>query len=177
MIEREHNLSLTRQAELLDLSRASLCYEPVPTSEVDLELMHASHRRAAPGAACVRQPDAARSAEPTARHGGRAQVCGDVDAKDGHRGHLPAQEHFQAPSPAHRVSLPTAGPDHQSAEPCVGRRHHLHPDGAWLCVPVRGDGLVHAQSPLLAPLEHAHGGLLCRGGGGSDRVVRQTRDL
>jgi putative transposase len=39
MIEREHELSLTRQAELLDLSRASLYYEPVPTSDEDLELM------------------------------------------------------------------------------------------------------------------------------------------
>ena len=33
MIDREHELSLTRQADLLDLSRASLYYEPVPTSE------------------------------------------------------------------------------------------------------------------------------------------------
>ena len=39
MIDREHELSLTRQAELLDLSRASLYYEPVPTSEADLALM------------------------------------------------------------------------------------------------------------------------------------------
>jgi putative transposase len=39
MIEREHELSLTRQAELLDLSRASLYYEPVPTSAEDLDLM------------------------------------------------------------------------------------------------------------------------------------------
>jgi putative transposase len=39
MIEREHELSLTRQAELLDLSRASLYYEPVPTSQADLDLM------------------------------------------------------------------------------------------------------------------------------------------
>ena len=39
MIEREHELSLTRQAELLNLSRASLYYEPVPVSEEDLQLM------------------------------------------------------------------------------------------------------------------------------------------
>lgn len=39
MIERDHELSLTRQAELLDLSRASLYYEPVPTSQTDLDLM------------------------------------------------------------------------------------------------------------------------------------------
>jgi putative transposase len=39
MIEREHELSLVRQAELLDLSRASLYYEPAPVSEEDLKLM------------------------------------------------------------------------------------------------------------------------------------------
>jgi putative transposase len=39
MIERDHDLSLTRQAELLDLSRASLYYEPVPVSPEDLEVM------------------------------------------------------------------------------------------------------------------------------------------
>ena len=39
MINAEHELSLTRQAELLDLSRASLYYRPVPVSEADLRLM------------------------------------------------------------------------------------------------------------------------------------------
>lgn len=39
MIDREHDLSLTRQAELLELSRGSLYYEPRPVSARDLELM------------------------------------------------------------------------------------------------------------------------------------------
>jgi putative transposase len=39
MIDRTHELSLTRQAEVLELSRASLYYDPVPTSEADLKLM------------------------------------------------------------------------------------------------------------------------------------------
>ena len=39
MINPEHGLSLTRQAELLQLSRASLYYEPVGTSQADLKLM------------------------------------------------------------------------------------------------------------------------------------------
>src|SRR5262249_49371968 len=34
-----HGLPLTRQAELLDLSRASLYYKPKPVSERDLKLM------------------------------------------------------------------------------------------------------------------------------------------
>jgi putative transposase len=39
MIDRDHEPSLTRQAELLELSRASLYYQPVPVSAADLALM------------------------------------------------------------------------------------------------------------------------------------------
>jgi putative transposase len=39
MIDRDHRLSIARQAELLSLSRASVYYEPVPISEADLALM------------------------------------------------------------------------------------------------------------------------------------------
>jgi len=39
MIDRNHELSITRQAELLELSRASVYYLPRPVSEADLELM------------------------------------------------------------------------------------------------------------------------------------------
>src|SRR5882672_3389221 len=39
MINRAHELSLTRQAEVLALARASLYYRPVPMSEADLRLM------------------------------------------------------------------------------------------------------------------------------------------
>lgn len=39
MIAREHDLSLTRQAELLSLSRSSLYYVPVDVSPADLALM------------------------------------------------------------------------------------------------------------------------------------------
>jgi putative transposase len=39
MINPDHKLSLTRQAEILQLSRASLYYEPVAAWEADLQLM------------------------------------------------------------------------------------------------------------------------------------------
>jgi putative transposase len=39
MISREHQLSITRQAELLDRSRASVYYQPAPVSAADLVLM------------------------------------------------------------------------------------------------------------------------------------------
>lgn len=40
MIDREHPLSVVRQARLLDISRGAVYYRPRPTSEVDLALMH-----------------------------------------------------------------------------------------------------------------------------------------
>lgn len=39
MIDRGHTLSLTRQSQILDISRSSLYYQAVPVSERDLELM------------------------------------------------------------------------------------------------------------------------------------------
>jgi putative transposase len=39
MIDRDHALPLSRQAEVLNLSRGSLYYKPLPTSDADLELM------------------------------------------------------------------------------------------------------------------------------------------
>ena len=39
MIDRNHELPITRQAELLEVSRASVYYLPRPVSEADLALM------------------------------------------------------------------------------------------------------------------------------------------
>ncbi len=39
MTDRDHKLSLARQAELLGISRGSLYYEPRPVGEDDLRLM------------------------------------------------------------------------------------------------------------------------------------------
>jgi putative transposase len=41
MIDKAHPSPISRQARLLALSRSSLYYEPVPTSEADLALMAA----------------------------------------------------------------------------------------------------------------------------------------
>jgi putative transposase len=40
MIDRNHELPVKRQAKLLDLSRSSVYYKPVPLSDADLVLMH-----------------------------------------------------------------------------------------------------------------------------------------
>jgi hypothetical protein len=49
MIDRDHDLPLTRQAAVLNISRGSLYYEPRPVSAADL-CTDAAHGRAASGA-------------------------------------------------------------------------------------------------------------------------------
>ncbi len=39
MIDKTHDLSVARQAKLLELSRSSIYYRPQPTPESDLRLM------------------------------------------------------------------------------------------------------------------------------------------
>ena len=39
MIDREHDLSITKQAEVLKISRGSVYYLPRPVSSADLEIM------------------------------------------------------------------------------------------------------------------------------------------
>jgi len=41
MIIQEHDLPLTQQCRILELSRSSLYYQPVPVSDGNLELMRA----------------------------------------------------------------------------------------------------------------------------------------
>jgi len=39
MIDRTHDLPVTRQCQILELARSTACYEAVPTSSEDLALM------------------------------------------------------------------------------------------------------------------------------------------
>ena len=61
MTDRAHRLSLTRQAELLGISRGSLYYAPRPASEDDLRLMRRIDElidvRDVDGASMVIHPD------------------------------------------------------------------------------------------------------------------------
>ena len=39
MIDKEHDLTITRQCQLLEISRTGIYYQPVGTSDLDLKLM------------------------------------------------------------------------------------------------------------------------------------------
>jgi hypothetical protein len=149
MINPEHGLSLTRQAGLLQLSRASIYYEPVGTSQADLKLMRRIDELhlAFPG-----QPNAAQYASPR-RHRDRAQTRCDADAKDGHRGELPARQHEPAASATCDLSVSAEKSDHRSTQSSPGDRRDVHPDGARLCVFGRGTGLVQPPGVELVGLQ------------------------
>jgi putative transposase len=59
MIDRNHELPLTRQVALLRLSRSSLYYEPQPVPEAELAIMRRIDGRPASRLPVRGQPDAA----------------------------------------------------------------------------------------------------------------------
>jgi hypothetical protein len=95
MIDREHKLSVARQARLLGFSRGSIYYLPRPVSEGDLALMrrrtNASHslgdRRTASRLPLCRKSDVAMAFEGRRAANGAASRR-DADEEDGHRGDL-----------------------------------------------------------------------------------------
>ena len=97
MIDREHpELSLVRQCSLLDISRSSLYYPPVPASAEDLELMALMDRqypsatlRAGSQNSLLRVQEAdGLAADPGVP--GQPQAGPAIDAGDGAASHLPA---------------------------------------------------------------------------------------
>jgi putative transposase len=91
MIDRSHQLAVTRQAQLLKLRRRSVYYQAHPVSAADLAIMrridelHLDYPFS-------RQPDVARPAARRGR-GDRPSARHHPDEADGDRGHLPAAEH------------------------------------------------------------------------------------
>ena len=57
-----------------------------------------------------------------------------MDAMDGYRGGVPPAEYIKARSRPQDLPIPAARQGDRPAEPSVGDGHHLHPDGARLCV-------------------------------------------
>ncbi|WP_458646289.1 IS3 family transposase [Klebsiella quasipneumoniae] len=98
MIDREHKLSVVRQAKLLGFSRGSVYYLPRPVSDGDLALMRRIdelHRLP-----LCRKSDVARALE-RRRSGDRAATRRHADEEDGHQGDLPPPEHLETSARAH----------------------------------------------------------------------------
>ena len=94
MIDREHDLSITKQAEILKVSRGSVYYLPRPVSSADIEIMqrldrlHLEYPFA--GSRMLRGLLALQGVQD------RPPACQDAHAADGDRGAL-------SPSPYHQA--------------------------------------------------------------------------
>ena len=82
--------------------------------------------------------------------GGEPQTGAAADAADGSGGDLSKAEHQSGPSGSQGVSLPAARSEHRAGEPSVVRGHYLYSDGARVCLPGRGDGLVQPAGSVVA---------------------------
>lgn len=123
MIDREHDLPITKQAEVLKISRGSVYYLPRPVSPADLAIMQRLDRLHLEfpfaGSRCCETcwlPRGARSAA-------------NADATDGDRGALPPAAHHQARAWTQDLSLSAARHGDHAPEPGLGDGHHLYPDG------------------------------------------------
>ncbi len=108
LIDRDHQqLSLVRQCSLLDVSRASVYYRPVPTRTEDLELMALMDRQ------YLKTPFYGSRKMMAWLLGEGYLVWGDkvrrADAVDGIGSHLSASQHQQAGTGTPGLFLPTEG--------------------------------------------------------------------
>ena len=175
MIDREHDLPITRQAEFLKISRGSVYYLPRPVSAADLAVMRRLDR-AAPGVSLRRFAYVARPAG-FAGVQDRPPSCEDADAADGDRGALSPSAHHQARARPQDLSVSAARDGDHAAEPGLGDGHHVHPDGAWLRLSRCRAGLGDPPGSVLAAVDHDGGGLLRRGPGGCSGSSRQAGHL
>jgi hypothetical protein len=129
MIDREHDLSITQQAEALNISRGSVYYLPRPVSANDLEVMRRLDRLHLQfpfaGSRMLRGLLAAEGCRIGRRHV-------NADEADGDRGALSPSANDEARARSQDLSVSAARLGDHAAQPGVGDGHHLHSDGPRL---------------------------------------------
>ena len=175
MIDRNHALPITRQAELVGISRGNVYYLPRAASGADLRLM--------------KRIDALNLAHPFAG----SRMLRDMLNREGFevgRRHVATlmermgiQALYRKPNTSKKhptpqgLSVPAARAEDRSRQSGLGHRHHVHPDGVWLGLSVRNRGLGQPASAV-APGVDQHGRLVLRGGAARGlQQVRAARDL
>ena len=176
MVERPgKDLSVRRQCALLSLARSGV-YRPKPVAgaddlalmrridELHLELPFYGSRRM-----MFELNKEGRWGQPEA---GAA-----ADARDGDRGAGSAPRHEQSRARAQDLSLSAARPDDYRAEPRVGGRHDLHPDGARLSLSGGDHRLGQPGGSGVAAVEHDRCGFCVGGAGGGAASARKAADF
>ena len=155
MIDRGHRLPLSRQAEMLGISRGSLYYDPCPVSAADLAIMrridelHLDYPFA--GSRMLR--DLLRG-EGIAI--GRERVT-TMMRRMGIEA-IYRRPHTSKPADGHKVfPYLLRGMTIERAEPGVGDGYHVYSDGSRLCLSHGGGGLVQPAGAGLAGVDQPGG--------------------
>lgn len=163
MIDREHKLSVARQAKLLGFSRGSVYYSPRPVSTGDLALM--------------RRIDELHLEYPFA---GSRMLQGLLKAEGHEVGRLHVdtlmkkmgiEAIYRRPNTSipSKMGTKPITPSAQEAgghqtQPGLGNGPDLHPFGAGLRLPMCRRGLVQPEGSVMATVDHDGSGLLPRSG-------------
>jgi len=172
MIDRTHRLPIRRQAEALRIARSTVYALPRPIPEGDLELMKRIDRlhleMPFAGSRMLRDLLAQEGLQVGRKHVSTLMKRMGIEA-------LYRKPRTTTKHPQHRVYpylLRGLCVDRPNQVYAMG--YHLHPDGAWLCVPGGGAGLVLAQGLVLAGIGHHGCAFLCRGAGRGHCLPRRA---
>src|SRR5947207_3444897 len=146
MIDRGHDLPITKQAEVLRISRGSIYYLPRPVPEADLAIMRHLDRLHLEfpfaGSRMLRGLLVAEGCKIGRRHVKTLMKRMGIEA-------LYRRPRTTKPEPGHKIyPYLLRGIEITRAEPGLGDGHHLHPGGTRLCLSGRGARLV--QPPMLS---------------------------
>jgi putative transposase len=175
MIDRAHDLPITRQVEVLNISRGSVYYLPRPVPEADLAIMRRLDRLHLEfpfaGSRMLRGLLVAEGCKIGRRHVKTLMQRMGIEA-------LYRRPRTTKPEPGHKIYpyLLRGDGDH-AAEPGVGDGHHLHPDGAGLHLSRRCARLVQPPCAVVAAVDHDGSGILRRDAGGCFGVSWQAGHL
>jgi hypothetical protein len=160
MIDRAHDLPITKQAEALNISRGSVYYLPRPVPEADLAIMRRLDRLHLEfpfaGSRMLRGLLVAEGCRIGRRH------VKTLMKRIGDRGALSPSAYDEARAGAQDLSVSAARHRDRTAKPGVGDGHHLHPDDAWLRLSGRCARLVQPSRAVVAGIDHDGGGVLRR---------------
>ena len=105
------------------------------------------------------------------------QARAKADARDGDRGAGSAPRHQQSRARPQDISLSAARREDCRDQSCLGGRHDLYPDGAWLSVSGGDYRLGQPGGSGVALVEHDGYGLLHRGARRSAGAARQAENI
>ena len=156
MIDREHGLPVTKQAEVLNISRGSVYYLPRPVPEGDLKLMRRLDQLPMDYPfAGARMLSGLLNGEGFAI--GRKHVS-TLMKKMGISA-LYCKPNTSKPAPGHKIYPYLLRSLKVERANQAGHGHHLYPDGQRLCLSGLRIGLAHTPRALVAVIDH-HGHLV-----------------